>query len=77
MIPLPKPRFAEKKMPVEISPEKKEEYYEKLIEKQSHDIENAIDRVSYFIHMLCIQISVLPIFYYIILLRYFTTVTWT
>ena len=44
MIPLPKPRFAAKKVPVEISPEKKEEYYE----KQSHDIENAIDRVSWF-----------------------------
>ena len=48
MIPLPKPRFAAKKVPVEISPEKKKEYYEKLIAKQSHDIENAIDRVSWF-----------------------------
>ena len=48
MITLPKPKFAETNVPVGLSPEKKEEYYEDLIELQGHGIANAIDRVSCF-----------------------------
>ena len=51
MITLPKPKFAETNVPLGLSPEEKEEYYENLMIMQSHGISNAIDRVSYFYMM--------------------------
>ena len=47
MITLPKPKFAETNVPLGLSQEEREEYFEDLMDMQSHGISNAIDRVSY------------------------------
>ena len=42
MIPLPKPKFFERKVP----DGQTEEYFDEIIYRQSHVLRNAIDRVS-------------------------------
>ena len=46
MIPVPKPKFFERKVPVGQS---EDDYYDEIIARQSHILQDAIDRVS------CIQ----------------------
>ena len=52
MITLPKPRFAETNVPAGLSPEEREEYYEDVIDRQTHVLRDAIDRVSQFLRCL-------------------------
>ena len=44
MIPLPKPKFAETNVPIGKS---KEDYRNEIIDKQTHVLSDAIDRVSF------------------------------
>ena len=44
MITLPKPKFAETNVPIGQS---KDDYRDKIIDKQSHALKDAIDRVSF------------------------------
>ena len=52
MITLPKPRFAETNVPVGLSPEEKKDYYEEVIDQQTHALIDAIDRVSQLLRYL-------------------------
>ena len=44
MIPIPKPKYFERKIPAGQS---KEDYIDEISERQAHVLENAIDRVSF------------------------------
>ena len=44
MIPIPKPKFSERKVPVGQS---EDEYFDEINERQTHILGAAIDRVSY------------------------------
>ena len=44
MIPLPKPKFAETNVPIGKS---KDDYKNEIIDKQTHVLSDAIDRVSF------------------------------
>ena len=60
MIALPKPKFAETNVPIGIS---KEDYKDEIIDKQTHVLEDAIDRVSirdiirYNLYLIHVQIN--------------------
>ena len=44
MIPVPKPKFFERKVPVGQS---EDDYFDEITARQTHVLENAIDRVSF------------------------------
>ena len=44
MIPVPKPKFFERKVPVGQS---EDDYFDEITARQTHILENAIDRVSF------------------------------
>ena len=45
MIPVPKPKFYERKIP---SGQSQDDFLEEICARQTHDLCNAIDRVSFF-----------------------------
>ena len=44
MIPVPKPRFFKRKIPVG---ESEDDYFDEILFRQSHVLQDAIDRVSF------------------------------
>ena len=46
MIPVPKPKFFERKIPAGQS---EDDYFDEICERQAHVLGDAIDRVSFFI----------------------------
>ena len=44
MIPIPKPKFFERKKPYHVS---QDDYMDEIMHRQSHTLSNAIDRVSF------------------------------
>ena len=52
MIPVPKPKFFERKVPPGRS---EDDYFDEIIERQTHVLENAIDRVSFLHYFLKIS----------------------
>ena len=57
MIPVPKPKFFERKVPVGQS---EDDYFDEITAKQTHVLENAIDRVS-FITILSQQMKLIAL----------------
>ena len=45
MIPIPKPKFFERKVPAGQS---EEDYFDEIISRQAHVLQDAIDRVSFY-----------------------------
>ena len=46
MIPIPKPKLFERKVPTGQS---EDDYFDEIIARQTHILRNAIDRVSFFV----------------------------
>ena len=44
MIPVPKPRFFKRKIPIS---ESEDDYFDEILFRQSHVLQDAIDRVSF------------------------------
>ena len=58
MIPIPKPKFFERKVPVGRT---EDEYFNEILKIQTHILRDAIDRVS-LVHKLCITFFIIIIF---------------